>query len=98
MARTPHGYHDLEQIREELKAAGFENISLEAVDQKSKAPSSRDVAIAYCQGTPLRNEIVARGASKLEEATRRAAEALARRYGTGVIEGRIRAFVITAAQ
>jgi ubiquinone/menaquinone biosynthesis C-methylase UbiE len=98
MARTPHGYHDVEQIRQELKAAGFQNISLKAVDQKSKASSSRDVAIAYCQGTPLRNEIVARGASKLEEVTRRAAEALARRYGTGVIEGRIRAFAISAAQ
>lgn len=98
MARTPHGYHDVEQIRQELKAAGFEHISVETVDQKSDASSSHEVAIAYCQGTPLRNEIVARDASKLEEATRRAADALARRYGTGVIEGRIRAFVITAAQ
>jgi ubiquinone/menaquinone biosynthesis C-methylase UbiE len=98
MARVPHGYHDVEQIRRDLKAAGFDNVSLEAVDAISKAASARDPAIAYCQGTPLRNEIVARDASKLEEATRKAAEALAERFGTGAIEGRIRAFVITATR
>jgi ubiquinone/menaquinone biosynthesis C-methylase UbiE len=98
MARTPHGYHDVEQIRQELNAAGFGNVSLDAVDGKSKASSPRDPAIAYCQGTPLRNEIEARDASRLEEATQKAAEALAQRFGTGAIEGRIRAFVISATR
>src|SRR6266581_7452467 len=96
LARTPHGYHDVERIREELTEAGFGNVSLDAVDDKSKASSPRDPAMAYCQGTPLRNEIEARDASRLEEATQKAAEALAQRFGTGAIEGRIRAFVITA--
>jgi ubiquinone/menaquinone biosynthesis C-methylase UbiE len=96
MARTPHGYHDVEQIREELNAARFGNVSLDAVDGKSKASSPRDPAMAYCQGTPLRNEIEACDASMLEEATQKAAEALAQRFGTGTIEGRIRGFVITA--
>jgi ubiquinone/menaquinone biosynthesis C-methylase UbiE len=98
MARTPHGYHDVEQIRKEVHAAGFRNVSLDAVDGKSKSASARDPAIAYCQGTPLRNEIEVRDASRLEEATQKAAEALAQRFGTGAIEGRIRAFVITAAR
>ena len=66
--------------------------------QLSKARSARDVAIGYCQGTPLRNEIEARDASRLEEATNQATDALARRFGTGAIEGRIRALVITAAR
>jgi SAM-dependent methyltransferase len=96
MARTPHGYHDVERIRAELNAAGFTSISVDAVDDRSKAASPRDPAIAYCQGTPLRNEIEARDASRLEDATNQAAEALARRFGRGAIEGRIRAFVITA--
>ena len=38
----------------------------------------------------------ARDASRLENATKQAAEALAHRFGSGAIEGRIRAFVITA--
>ena len=96
MARTPHGYHDVERIRAELNAAGFTNISVDAVDDRSKASSPRDPAIAFCQGTPLRNEIEARDASRLEDATKQAAEALAHRFGSGAIEGRIRAIVITA--
>ncbi|HET7166173.1 MAG TPA: methyltransferase domain-containing protein [Pseudolabrys sp.] len=96
MARTPHGYHDVDQIRADLKAAGFANVSVDAMDARSKAPSPRDAAIAYCQGTPLRNEIEARDASRLEEATAKAAEALARRFGNGAVDGRIRALVITA--
>jgi hypothetical protein len=96
MARIPHGYHDIQRIRDELTAAGFAEISFEAVNQISKASSPSDPAIAYCQGTPLRSEIEALGASRLEEATKHAAEALALRFGNGPIEGRVRAFVITA--
>ena len=52
--------------------------------------------MAYCQGTPLRNEIEARDPSRLEEATQRAAEALERRFGSGPVEGRIAAHVVAA--
>jgi ubiquinone/menaquinone biosynthesis C-methylase UbiE len=96
MARTPHGHHDVGSIREDLKAAGFADISIDAVDATSKAASPRHAAVAYCQGTPLRNEIEARDASRLEEATNHATDALARRFGKDAIEGRIRAFVVTA--
>jgi hypothetical protein len=88
----------VERIRAELKAAGFGDISVDAMEERSKASSPRDPAIAYCQGTPLRNEIEARDASRLQEATTQAAEALAHRFGTGAIDGRIRAFVITATR
>jgi ubiquinone/menaquinone biosynthesis C-methylase UbiE len=96
MARTPHGYHDVAKIDEELTAAGFTSISVETRGDTSRATSPRDVALAYCQGTPLRNEIEARDALRLEEATQIATEALARQFGTGPIEGRIKAHVITA--
>jgi NAD(P)-dependent dehydrogenase (short-subunit alcohol dehydrogenase family) len=98
MVRTPHGYHDVERIRDELKAAGFTAVSVDAVDERSKAASARDAAIAYCQGNPLRTEIESRDASRLQEATEHAAEALAHRFGRGPIEGRIRAFVIAATR
>ncbi len=61
---------------------------------ESIAPN--EPAIAYCQGTPLRNEIESRAPSRLDEATKRAADALARRFGNGAVDGRIRALVITA--
>jgi len=98
MARTPHGYHDVERIRAELNAAGFTRISVDAVEERSKASSPRDAAIAYCQGTPLRTEIEAHDPSRLEDATKQATEALAHRFGSGAIEGRIRALVITATR
>ena len=98
MARVPHGYHDVDRIRQELDAAGFTAISIEAVEHRSQAPSPRDPAIAYCQGTPLRNEIEARDASGLEAATQQATEALARRFGTAAVDGRIRALVIAASR
>src|SRR5258708_22389719 len=90
MARTPHGHHDVKRIREDLKAAGFADISVDAVDATSKAPSPRQVAVAYCQGTPLRNEIEARDGARLEEAMNRATDALAPRVRTDALEGRIR--------
>jgi ubiquinone/menaquinone biosynthesis C-methylase UbiE len=96
MARTPHGYHDPDLIRSDLERAGFSEIAIEAVDHVSRASSPREPAIAICQGTPMRNEIEARGAPGLEAATDRAEQALAQRFGSGAIEGRIRAFVVSA--
>jgi ubiquinone/menaquinone biosynthesis C-methylase UbiE len=98
MARTPHGHHDVERIRAELNSTGFAHISIDAVEKRSRASSAGDVAFAYCQGTPLRGEIEARDPTRLEDATKQATEALARQFGGGAIEGRIRAFVITAAR
>jgi ubiquinone/menaquinone biosynthesis C-methylase UbiE len=96
MARTPHGYHDVAKLREQLTMAGFAQVSIETRGDISKAPSPRDPAIAYCQGTPLRNEIEARDPSGLEAATHACAQALALRFGNGPVQGRIRAHVITA--
>jgi ubiquinone/menaquinone biosynthesis C-methylase UbiE len=98
MARTPHGHHDITRIRADLEAAGFSDITAEARDERSKAPSPRDVAVAYCEGSPLRNEIEARDKARLQEATSRATDAIARRFGTGPVDGRIRAIVVTAAK
>lgn len=96
LARTPHGYADVTRIRDDVRAAGFGSIEIETLATVSKSASARDVAVAFCQGTPLRNEIEARDASRLEEATQVAADAVARRFGRGAVEGRISAHVITA--
>ncbi|MEA2897816.1 MAG: hypothetical protein QOJ84_3431 [Bradyrhizobium sp.] len=96
MARTPHGHHDVAKLREELTMAGFASVSIETLGEISRAASPRDPAIAYCQGTPLRNEIEARDPSGLEAATDACTKALALRFGNGPVEGRIRAHVITA--
>jgi hypothetical protein len=43
----------------------------------------------------LRNEIEARDASRLGAATDAAAEAIAKRFGRGAVDGKIQAHVIT---
>jgi len=96
MARTPHGYHDADRIRSELAAAGFAHIAIETVAHRSKAASANDVAIAYCHGTPWRGEIEARDPAGLATATTRVADAIARRFGTGAVDGKISALVIEA--
>ena len=98
LARTPHGYHEPDEIHAQLTAAGFDKISIDPVEATSRAPSPRHPAVAYCHGTPLRNEIEARDASGLEEATNKAAEALTNRFGSGAVEGRMRALVISATR
>ena len=97
LARTPHGYHDVALIREELRRAGFTDIDIQTREELSRAPTARDAATAFCQGTPLRNEIEARDASLLELATDRATEAIASRHGAGTVAGKIQAHVIVAA-
>jgi SAM-dependent methyltransferase len=96
MARTPHGYHDIATIERDLKAGGFTSPpQINTVAARSHAASPRIPAIAFCQGTPLRNEIEARGSSRLAEATDVAAEAIARRFGRGAMDGKMQAHIIT---
>ena len=98
LARTPHGYHDVPIIERDLASAGFTTpAQIVTVAARSRAASSRIPAIAYCQGTPLRNEIEARDASRLGEATDIAAEAIARRFGRGAVDGKIQAHIVTVA-
>jgi ubiquinone/menaquinone biosynthesis C-methylase UbiE len=96
LARTPHGHHDVALIREELRSAGFSNVAIETRREQSRAPSARAPAVAYCQGTPLRNEIEAGGADKLQAATDYAAAAIASQHGNGEVAAKIQGFVITA--
>ncbi|MER8674546.1 class I SAM-dependent methyltransferase [Mesorhizobium sp. M0615] len=94
LARTPHGYNDTALIRGELEAAGFSRVVIETRAEQSRAPSPRLPAVAYCQGTPLRNEIEARG--KLEAATDHAASVIAARHGSREVAAKIQAHVIVA--
>ncbi len=96
LARTPHGYHDAGQVRADLRAAGFARFDIETVTETSRADGPRSPAFAYAQGTPLRNEIEARAAARLDEATDRAEAALRERFGKGPVEGKIQALVVTA--
>jgi SAM-dependent methyltransferase len=95
LARTPHGYHDRLVIERDLADGGFGAAAdVVTMAARSRAASAMIPAIAYCKGTPLRNEIEARDASRLDRATEVAAEALAERFGRGAVDGKIQAHII----
>jgi SAM-dependent methyltransferase len=95
LARTPYGYHDRKTIERDLAAGGFvAEPNITTVAARSRAESPRIPAMAFCQGTPLRNEIEAHDATRLVEATDIAAEAIAKRFGRGVVDAKIQAHVI----
>ena len=75
---------------------GPAKIEVVTIEEASPAPSPRHPAIAYCQGTPLRNEIEARDASLLDFVTERAREAIAERFGNGRVSGKIQGHVVVA--
>ena len=95
LARTPHGYFDRAAVARDLAQGGIAAApEIDTLAARSRAPSPRHPAIAYCQGTPLRSEIEARDKTRLEEATDIAAEAIARRFGRGPVDGAIQAHVV----
>jgi SAM-dependent methyltransferase len=96
LARTPYGYHDRQTIERDLANGGFTAAPhITTVPARSRATSSRVPAIGYCQGTPLRTEIEARGPARLGEATDVAAEAIGSRFGRDAVDGKIQAHVLT---
>ncbi len=97
LARTPHGYHDTSLIRRDVEDAGYSRATIETHEEVSRAASARIPAVAYCQGTLLRNEIEARAPGKLEDATDEATSVIAARHGSGEVAAKISAHVILAA-
>jgi len=95
LARTPHGYHDRDQITRDLTRGGFTKpATIDTVQARSRADSPSLPAIAYCQGTPLRNEIEARDSSGVARATDQATRAIAERFGDGPVDSWIQAHVV----
>jgi len=95
LARTPHGYADRTIIERDLSAGGFSRpAEFVTLTERSRAASADIPALAYCQGSVLRDEIEARDPEGLARATARAAEAIRRRFGAGAVEGRLQAHVV----
>jgi len=95
MARTPHGLFDRQTIAADISRAGFTATPrFTTVAARSRAPSAAAPAIAYCQGTPLRNEIEARAPPTLSEATASCTAAITERFGSGPVDAKIQAYVV----
>jgi ubiquinone/menaquinone biosynthesis C-methylase UbiE len=98
LARTPHGHYDTAALEAQLRAAGFGAVTTDIVTRESQAANALSVAIGYCQGTPMRNEIEAYDPDRLAEATEAAAAAITGQFGPGPVTGKIQAHIITAVR
>jgi ubiquinone/menaquinone biosynthesis C-methylase UbiE len=87
----PHGYYDIDMISSDLARGGFDRHAFSTVAERSRAATPEVAAKAYCEGTPLRNEID----SRLGEATGLAAAAIAGRFGSGPVDGKIQAHIVS---
>lgn len=96
LARTPHGYHDTEMILRDLKNAGFEQVDVNTIAEQSRAANAHIPALAYCQGTPLRNELEAKAANSLEEVTNAAADDIRKVFGNGPVSAKIQGHIFVA--
>jgi SAM-dependent methyltransferase len=99
LTRTPYAYFDQATIQADVAAGGFVSpATVEVVAARSRATSAEVPAIAFCQGTILRNEIEARLPSGLAQATEVAAAAIGDRFGQGEVDAKISALVISATK
>lgn len=96
LSRTPHGHGDPVRIRADLGSAGFANVRIERIVLTSSAKTARDVAIAYCKGTPTRHMIDARAPGRIDEVTATVEAAIVDRWGQGPVAAPIAAFVVEA--
>jgi SAM-dependent methyltransferase len=97
VVRTPYGYHDPATVERDVRAAGFAAVEIETVALTSRLPAAAELAIGYCQGTPLRGEIEARRPGQLAVVTDAVAAEIAGRLGNGPIAGSMQAHVIEAS-
>jgi SAM-dependent methyltransferase len=96
LARTPHGYFDQALIGDDLAAGGLDaSFDFVPLESRSRAPTAAAPAIAYCQGTPLRDEIEQRDPSRLGEATSVATAAIEQQFGAQDVDAKIRGYVVT---
>jgi SAM-dependent methyltransferase len=96
LRRTPYAYHQESRILADLAAGGFAPAPIETIAARSRCATADAPAIGFCQGSPLRGEIEARGPGRLQEATAAATEAVAARFGRGPIDAAMSAIVVTA--
>ena len=95
LTRMPHGYFDVSVIQDDLARGGFTLPPIvSTVPVRSRADAPHLPAVAFCQGTPMRNELEAQGPDMLQVGTEQASAAMAARFGTGAVEGHLQALVV----
>jgi ubiquinone/menaquinone biosynthesis C-methylase UbiE len=91
--QVPFGYHDHEEIKRVLRAAGFGDIRVEAVAKSGGESRPEDAAQGLVHGNPVSVAITERDPALLPVITKAVAEALKKRFGE-TIRAPMRAIVV----
>jgi len=95
LARTPYGYSDRSAIQRDLSVGGFlAQAQVTTIAERSRADSGNIPAIAFCLGTPLKNEIEARDPTRVATAVDVSTQALVARFGDIGLDGRMQACIV----
>ncbi|MGO7586619.1 class I SAM-dependent methyltransferase [Rhizobium ruizarguesonis] len=87
-----YSYFDIASIKAQMSWAGFDAISCDRIELTSVA-AAHDIAAAFCQGTPLREEIERRAPARISEIVDEVAGRMESRYGVRPCGG-MSAFVV----
>jgi SAM-dependent methyltransferase len=93
---VPFAYNDLTDITRGLQAGGFGEVEIVVQPRESRASDARQVAAGLVAGSPLANEITARGVKSVDEVTDAVERIIEREFGSGPISAPMQAFQISA--
>ena len=95
LSRTPYGYSDRSAIQRDLSAGGFlAQAQVTTIAERSRADSGNIPAIAFCLGTPLKNEIEARDPTRVATAVDVSTQALVARFGDVGLDSTMQACIV----
>jgi len=97
LERAPFGHGDPIAIERDLRAAGFSDVAFDRVEKRSRG-AALSGARGFVEGTPLRFEIEARDARRLQDVVEAATQALEKAYVGSTIDGLMSAYVFTATR
>jgi SAM-dependent methyltransferase len=94
LARVPYGYHDPDQIVQDVEAGGLAVEHVDRVVLRGHAESARAIAEGFIGGTPLRFALQEYGDPDVLAA--QVADEMTHRLGDGPLDGELAAYVISA--
>jgi ubiquinone/menaquinone biosynthesis C-methylase UbiE len=98
MVRGPFSYHEPEWIERDLRAAGFEDITIETVTLTSRSPSSEDAARGLCYGSPMGVELEEYGPDALDYVFANLTQSASEYQGADGFEAPMSAHIVTAVK
>ena len=96
--QVPFSYHDPEEIRALLSAAGFNRIELTLLSLPTIATSARDVAKGLLHGNPIITAIKERDESRVPEIEAALATAVAAKYGAAPVRAKMQALICSGVR